>query len=129
MDFKVYTKQTAYQPDESGQEVLKDNIIDIIPQFNQEDTVLLTTEIVEGREETIQACCLSCIYQYGLDPLDLTDGVRWSEVLLEEISAITLMSDLTNAVSKVSQNASVTFGTAIGADGESYMTYTIEVDE
>jgi hypothetical protein len=130
MDLRVYTKQTVLQPTEDGQEELVDNVIDLIPTFDTENpNNLLFVDTVEDRQETIQACSLVCIYQYGLDPLDLTDGVRWSEALLEEISPVILMADLTNAVADVSQNASVTFGTATDEYGESYMTYTIEVQE
>lgn len=128
MDLQVYTKQRVLQPQEDGTEQYEDNIIDLIPVFSDSDTDnIVSFQTVESLEETKQACALACIYQRGLDPLDLTDGVRWSEVLLEEISPITLMSDLTEAVAEVSQNASVTFGTYTDENGESFLTYTIEV--
>lgn len=127
MDLRVYTKQRALQPQEDGTEAYEENIIDIVPLLSEDNTVLLGSETVEDREEIKQACSLSCIYQRGLDPLDLSDGVRWSEALLGEVSPITLMSDLTDAVADVSQNASVTFGTYEDEYGESYLTYKIEV--
>mgnify|MGYP003415170439 FL=1 len=128
MDLQVYTKQTALQPLEDGTEGYVDNIIDLIPIFSDDQNSIVNVHTVEDKEETKQACVLACLFQRGLDPLDADSGVRWSEALLEEISPLTLMSDLTLAVADVSQNASVTFDTAIGENGDSYLTYSIEVN-
>lgn len=130
MDFKVYTKEEVKQP--SGTEYLiSPNVIDIYPTFSTKEgkEILSGAELLEDDKDIIeQSVSLSTIWQKGLDPLDLEQGVRWSEALLSEINALQLMEDITNAVSEVTPTVTVTFDTAEDANGNSYLKYTLKAN-
>lgn len=89
---------------------------------------LLTCETLEdgSRELLEQECALATIWQRGLDPLDMEDGIRWSESILGEISVIQLMDDITNAVEKTSTAVTVVFDTVRDTNGNSYLTYSLK---
>lgn len=129
MDVKVYKKEAVRQP--NGTEyVIVPNVIDIIPEISvsEDGTELLANaKILTAEEEIIeQACALATIWQKGLDPIDSEIGVRWSEALLEEINAVQLMEDITNAVSEVTPSVTVVFDTVTDANGTSYLKYTLK---
>ena len=65
---------------------------------------IVTCETLEDDSNDLieQECALATIFQRGLDPLDLEDGVQWSETLLGEVNVIQLMEQLVQAVSEVS---------------------------
>lgn len=86
---------------------------------------LLTCELVEDKEELEQQCALATIYQKGQDPLDLEDGIRWSEAILEELSCLQLIQDIIDAVEKVSTSVVVTFDMIEGENGQSYLSYKL----
>ena len=86
---------------------------------------VITCELVEGKEEVEQQCALATIFQRGLDPLALGDGIRWSEAILEEISSLQLIQDIIEAVEKVSTSIVVTFDTVEGSDGQTYLSYKL----
>lgn len=73
-----------------------------------------------------QECALATIFQRGLDPLDLEDGIQWSEVLLGEINALQLMEQITQAVSNVSMHVKVDFSTIRLENGQSVLTYSLK---
>lgn len=129
MDVKVYTKEAVRQP--SGTEyVISPNIIDIYPVITKDeyDNEIITGAelLTEEKDITEQACALATIWQKGLDPLDLADGIRWSEAILEEINVVQLMEDITNAVAKVTPAVQVNFATVKDADGNSFLKYTLQ---
>lgn len=80
---------------------------------------------VEGKEELEQQCALATIFQRGLDPLDLTDGIRWSEAILEELSCLQLIQDIIEAVEKVTTSVTVTFDTVEDENGNTYLSYKL----
>ena len=126
MDIKVYKKETVSQP--SGTEnVFVPDIIDIIPQFEDVDgtETLMGCEVIEGRDEIEQACTLATIFQKGLDPLDVEDGIRWSQAIREEISAMQLIQDIIEAVNKVTSSVKVVFDTIEDENGNSYLSYKL----
>ena len=126
MDVKVYKKETVSQP--SGTEnVFVPDIIDIIPQFEDVDgtETLMGCEVIEGRDEIEQACTLATIFQKGLDPLDVEDGIRWSQAIREEISAMQLIQDIIEAVNKVTSSVKVVFDTIEDENGNSYLSYKL----
>lgn len=133
MDLKVYKKETVSQP--SGTEdVYVPSVIDIYPIIDSSSgtDVLAGAEIlseVDGQNEEIieQACSLATIWQRGLDPLDLTDGNRWSELYLNEINVIQIMEDLTASIESVSPSVTIEFDTVEGSDGQTYFSYKIKV--
>lgn len=86
---------------------------------------LYNCEIVENEEMLEQQCALATIFQRGLDPLDLEDGIRWSEAILEELSSLQLIQDIIEAVGKVSSAVTVTFDTVEDDNGNSYLSYKI----
>lgn len=86
---------------------------------------VLNCETVTGKDEREQACALATIFQRGLDPLDLNDGVQWSETLLGEVNALQLMEQITNAVSQVATNVKVEFSTVVTDSGQSVLTYSL----
>jgi len=129
MDVKVYTKEAVRQP--SGTEyVISPNIIDIYPVIttdeNNNEIITGAELLTEEKDITEQACALATIWQKGLDPLDLTDGIRWSEAILEEINVVQLMEDITNAVAKVTPAVQVNFATVTDANGNSFLKYTLQ---
>lgn len=130
MDFKVYTKEEVRQP--TGTEsIISPNVIDIYPSFTVKEgkEILSGAELLEEEKDIIeQSVSLSTIWQKGLDPLDLEQGVRWSEALLSEINALQLMEDITNAVNAVTPSVTVTFDTAEDANGNSYLKYTLKAN-
>lgn len=130
MDFKVYTKEEVEQP--SGTEtIISPNIIDIYPVITEEnDTEILSNaEILTDEKDILeQAVALATIWQKGQDPLDLEQGVRWSEALLSEINVLQLMEDITNAVSAVTPSVTVVFDTVEDENGNSYLKYTLKAN-
>lgn len=130
MDLRVHLKENLnYTEGEPHSEQNGQSIIDLYPVYSEDGLSVTDAEILEGSAETYQECLLNTLYQRGLDPVEPDSGVRWSEVLLEEISAITFMNDITIAVEEVSLAATVTFDTAVAENGESYLTYRIEVQD
>lgn len=86
---------------------------------------IMTCKLVEDKEELEQQCALATIYQKGLDPLDLNDGIRWSEAILEELSCLQLIQDIIDAVEKVSTSVVVTFDMIEGENGQNYLSYKL----
>lgn len=129
MDVKVYEKEAVRQP--SGTEyVITPNIIDLIPVITEGEG---GQEIVSGAEELSleqelieQACALATIFQKGLDPLALGEGIRWSEALLSEINVVQLMEDITSAVSQITPTVEVVFTTVTDENGNSFLKYTLQ---
>lgn len=87
---------------------------------------LLTCKLVDEESEVEQQCALATIFQRGLDPLDKSDGIRWSETLLGEISPVQLMNDITVAVERTSSSMTVVFDTVIDSNGTTYLTYKLK---
>lgn len=88
---------------------------------------LLTCETLEdnSRELLEQECSLATIWQRGLDPLDLEDGIRWSEAILEELSCLQLIQDIIEAVAKVTTSVQVVFDTVEDDSGQQYLSYRL----
>ena len=130
MDFKVYTKEEVEQP--SGTEtIISPNIIDIYPVITEKNgTEILSNAEIRTDEKDIleQAVALATIWQKGQDPLDLEQGVRWSEALLSEINVLQLMEDITNAISAVTPSVTVVFDTVEDENGNSYLKYTLKAN-
>lgn len=126
MDFKVYTKEEVKQPSGTAY-IVTPNIIDIYPETNSEDTSLLNAEILTSESDVLeQECALATIWQRGLDPLDLDDGIRWSEALLGEINIVQLQVDIAEAVANVTDTVTVVFDVVTDDNGNQYMTYTLQ---
>lgn len=87
---------------------------------------LFNAKTVDGDEELEQACALATIWQRGLDPLAVEEGVRWSEVLLGEVNVVQLMNDVVSAVSSVTNIVTVIFDAVKGSDGNSYLVYKLQ---
>lgn len=125
MDFKVYEKEEVLQP-EGSQSYYKPNIIDLIPVTDEEGNIT-SCETVESYSDIIeQAAALATIWQRGLDPVDTDVGVRWSEIILGEITITQLMEDIKEAVENVTSNVTVTFTTTKDSDGNSVLKYTLQ---
>lgn len=89
---------------------------------------ILTCEILDDNTHDLieQECALATIFQRGLDPLDVTDGIQWSEVLLGEINVLQLMEQIVEAVSRVSLHVKVEFATEKLENGQSVLTYSLK---
>lgn len=129
MDVKVYKKETVKQPSGTSY-VISPNIIDLYPIITKDEN---DNEIISGAEELTdkdalveQACAMATIWQKGLDPLDLEEGIRWSEAILEEINVVQLMEDITNAVAEITPTVEVVFNTVTDDNGNSYLQYTLK---
>lgn len=134
MDLKVYKKENVLQPNGTSEDVYVPDTIDIYPVLLSEESgkeILKNAEILDDTdnfEELIeQAVALSTIWQRGLDPLELNDGNRWSELYLGEINVVQIMEDLTNSVESVSPSVSIDFDTISDSEGNSYFSYKIKV--
>ena len=88
---------------------------------------LITCDILEddSRELLEQQCALATIWQRGLDPLDLEDGIRWSEAILEELSCLQLIQDIIDAVASVTSSVKVVFDTIEDDNGQQYLSYRL----
>lgn len=128
MDLKVYQKEEVEQPD-GNLTIIVPNIIDIIPSIEAIDgEEVLTGALVldsGSNELTEQQVALSTIWQKGLDPLALTEGIRWSEAILEEINPMQLMEEIQTAVASATTSMTVEFDTVTDANGNSYLSYTL----
>ena len=95
--------------------------------------VTITDEVITGcqtlkddsHELLEQQCALATIWQRGLDPLDLNDGIQWSEALLGEVNVLQLMEQITQAVSAVSLHVKVDFSVTRTENGQSVLTYSL----
>lgn len=129
MDLRVYTKEEVLQPKGSGYYFVP-NVIDIYPQMQTNEDgveVLVGADTLLDGDATIeQECALSTIWQRGNDPVNPEVGVRWAEVLLEEVNVIQLMEDLREAVESITLNVAVVFDTVRDADGNSVLQYSLE---
>ena len=128
MDLKVYQKEEVEQPD-GNLTIIVPNIIDIIPEIkvSGEEEVLTGALVLDSdsRELAEQQVALATIWQKGLDPLALTEGIRWSEAILEEINPMQLMEEIQTAVASTTTSMTVEFDTVTDANGNSYLSYTI----
>lgn len=88
---------------------------------------IITCDILDDSSKDLleQECALATIWQRGLDPLDLNDGIRWSEAILEELSCLQLIQDIIEAVAKVSTSVKVVFDTIESEDGKQYLSYRL----
>ena len=122
MDVKVYQKEEVLQPS-GAEEVYVPNVIDIIPQIV--DGQIVSCDTVEDKDMLEQQCALATIFQKGLDPLAVNEGIRWSECVLGEVSALQLIQDIVNAVASVSSTVLVTFDVIDDNNGNSYLSYKL----
>ena len=92
-----------------------------------EEQIINALILEDNSEELLlQECALATIWQRGLDPLDLEDGIRWSETLLGEINSLQLIQDITEAVANVTNTVSVVFDVVEDSKGNSLLTYTLK---
>ena len=128
MDVKVYQKEEVKQP-EGTIEVFKPSIIDMIPieTVTEEGTTIVNFEVLEddSKELLEQQCALATIFQRGLDPLDLEDGIQWSETLLGEVTPIQLIDQIQSAVAAVTTSVIVEFDTVKDINGNELLVYKL----
>ena len=130
MDLRVYKKEEVLQP-HGAEYYYVPNVIDIYPHIeideNDGHEILTGADIFTEEKDTIeQECALATIWQRGNDPVVLDVGVRWAEVLLEEVNVVQLMEDLREAVADVTLNVAVVFDTVKDKDGNSVLQYTLQ---
>lgn len=128
MDVKVYQKEEVKQP-EGIIEVFKPSIIDMIPieTVTREGTTIVNFEVLEDGDKELleQQCALATIFQRGLDPLDLEDGIQWSETLLGEVTPIQLIDQIQSAVAAVTTSVIVEFDTVKDINGNELLVYKL----
>ena len=130
MDLRVYKKEEVLQP-HGAEYYYVPNVIDIYPHIeideNDGHEILTGADIFTEEKDTIeQECALATIWQRGNDPVDLDVGVRWAEVLLEEVNVVQLMEDLREAGADVTLHVAVVFDTVKDKDGNSVLQYTLQ---
>lgn len=88
---------------------------------------IITCDILEDNSKELleQECSLATIWQRGLDPLDLEDGIRWSEAILEELSCLQLIQDIIEAVARVTTAIKIVFDTVEDENGQQYLSYRL----
>lgn len=128
MDVKVYQKEEVKQP-EGTIEVFKPSIIDMIPieTVTREGTTIVNFEVLEDGDKELleQQCALATIFQRGLDPLELEDGIQWSETLLGEVTPIQLIDQIQSAVASVTTSVIVEFDTVKDINGNELLVYKL----
>lgn len=128
MDVKVYQKEEVKQP-EGTIEVFKPSIIDMIPieTVTKDGTTIVNFEVLEDGDKELleQQCALATIFQRGLDPLDLEDGIQWSETLLDEVTPIQLIDQIQSAVAAVTTSVIVEFDTVKDINGNELLVYKL----
>lgn len=128
MDVKVYQKEEVKQP-EGTIEVFKPSIIDMIPieTITREGTTIVNFEALEDGDKELleQQCALATIFQRGLDPLELEDGIQWSETLLGEVTPIQLIDQIQSAVASVTTSVIVEFDTVKDINGNELLVYKL----
>lgn len=128
MDVKVYQKEEVKQP-EGIIEVFKPSIIDMIPieTVTREGTTIVNFEVLEDGDKELleQQCALATIFQRGLDPLELEDGIQWSETLLGEVTPIQLIDQIQSAVAAVTTSVIVEFDTVKDINGNELLVYKL----
>lgn len=128
MDVKVYQKEEVKQP-EGIIEVFKPSIIDMIPieRVTREGTTIVNFEVLEDGDKELleQQCALATIFQRGLDPLELEDGIQWSETLLGEVTPIQLIDQIQSAVASVTTSVIVEFDTVKDINGNELLVYKL----
>lgn len=127
MDVKVYEKEEVKQPDgRPSENYYVPNITDLIPVLKEgsEEGVIDTFAVLDDTAE--QECSLATLWQRGLDPIDPSYGIHWTEALLGEIDAIQIIGEINEAVANTVLGAQVEFSTK-NVDGKDIMTYTIKV--
>lgn len=107
----------------SGKVSFRDGVLYVDIQESQ----ILTVETLDDDSKDLdeQRCTLATIFQKGLDPLDVEDGIRWSEAILGEINSLQLIEDIQSSLSKESLTAKVEFNTVTDAKGNSFLSYKI----
>lgn len=127
MDVKVYKKETVKQPS-GAEDVYVPDVIDLIPEFEEINGVKMLTgcELVDSKDMLEQQCALATIFQKGLDPLDLNDGIRWSETILGEVSCLLLLQDIIDAVERVTTSIVVIFDIVEDGEGGYFLSYKLQ---
>lgn len=90
---------------------------------------LIGCELLEDDDKHLleQQCSLATIWQKGLDPLDLEDGIEWSEAILGEVNVLQLMEEIQDSVASVTSHVIVTFDTVTDKKGNEYLSYTLKM--
>jgi len=127
MDLKVYEKETVKQPHGEDTDYYVPNVIDLIPQYNADESVLLGADILTEDNDCLeQECALATIWQRGNDLVDPNVGVRWSEALLGEITLIQLMEDIRQAVQNITLDVEVAFSSVTDMNGIERLQYELK---
>lgn len=121
MDLKVSRKETRYLP--SGNVlVLMSSVYDLYPVFAEDGLTILDVEVIDDeRTELLDRAMWAAVKQYGLDPLNLTDGNQYEEVILGDTSVVALMAQIYANVVEEGIGVTVTFESYI-ANGREYLT-------
>ena len=123
MDFKVSLKETRTLPVGTVDVILPD-VFDLFLIFDGDEIV--GAEIVEDLDETYQEAYFASVKQRGSDPIDPTDGNRWAEVLIGDVSTEVLIGDIKTSMQSVSSACNVVFS-VVTKDGQEYLSYSIQV--
>lgn len=121
MDFNVSRKETRYLPSGNVQ-VLMSSAYDLFPVLSDDGITILDVEILnDDRTELLDRAMWAAIKQYGLDPLNPTDGNQYEGVIHGETSVVALVSQIYNNVIEEGTGVTVTYETYI-ANGREYLT-------
>jgi len=100
MDFRVSRKEKMYQP-RGPVMVLVDDVFDLFPVYGNpfDPTIITDIEcITNPGEEVLDRAMFSIVKQRGLDPVDMEDGIQWSEYILGEVPAGVILMQVQDAV-------------------------------
>jgi len=127
MDVMTSRKEQRYQP-EGIVQVVMDDITDFYPIFADEAQLVITDlEMIDDPQtELLDRGMWAVLKQLGGDPLDPLDGNQIEECVMGEISAITLIAQITASVAEEGPGVQSSFSTYI-SDGKEYLTIGIKL--
>lgn len=116
MDIKVSQKDRMYQPD-GVVDVIVDGIFDFFLIEHTDEFGQKWIDDIEGIddffEEEKDRTVFAVLRQKGLDPMNIYEGVQWSETMMSEIPVPLLLQQIVDAAARESDYVNVSFETII----------------
>ena len=109
MDVKVSRRDRRYLP-EGVQEVLTSNVCDFYPVFDTKDqNLIMDIEMLSNdRDELLDRALFAVMKQRGSDPIEPNDGIQWAEAITGDVSAISIIQQVSRAVMEEGPGVKVT---------------------
>ena len=121
MDLDISRKETRYLPG-GNEQVLMSSVYDLYPVLSEDGLTIMDVEMLDDdRTELLDRAMWAAVKQYGLDPVNPTDGNQYEEVILGDTSVVALMSQIYANVTAEGTGVTVSFETYV-SNGREYLT-------